>query len=422
MKTIGLSLAALAVLQLVAAQPHHARHQRRHPYRKVVTQTEVVTQPAIRVVVVVDQQGNPITTRTEDITPPTDAPAPNYGQAPPSAPEPSPTADQAPADQYAPPPAESASPSSEEAPAPSPEVSATYEPSAPPAPAPAPESSSESPAPSSEPSPAPEPPSSAPASGYGISYSPYNADGTCKTKDQVDEDFKKIEGWALVRIYGTDCNQLETVIPAAKAKGMRIFAGMSSQNVLGGKIQEDVEAFARTCGDSWDIIDTISVGNELVNSGTAPSVAVGAVNSAREALRAKGYNGPVVSVDTFVAIKRHPEICQNSDYAAANIHAFFDGGVDASGAGSFVSDQAKQVSEVCGGKKVVVTETGWPNAGGTNKMAVPGPDTQQAALSSIKQNFSSNPSGVILFTAFNDLWKKDFEGTFGCEKHWGFLG
>lgn len=405
------------------ADRFEGHHLRRHPSRKVVTETQVVTQSATQVVVIVDQQGNPIATSTEGLPAPTDASVASYGQAASAAPAPIPTPAQAP-DQYASPVVpDSASPASQEVPAPTPDASASYQP-----PAPAAGSTSESTTPSSSPSPSasasagPQSPSSVPASGHGLSYSPYNADGTCKTKDQVNEDFKKIDGFGMIRLYGTDCNQLETVIPAAKAKGMKIFAGMSNQNVLGGKVQDDVEAFARTCGDSWDAIDTISVGNELVNSGTAPDVAIGALNSARAALKAKGYNGPVVSVDTFVAIKSHPEICQNSDYAAANVHAFFDGNVDASGAGSFVSDQAKQVADACGGKRVVVTETGWPNAGSSNNKAIPGPDHQQKALASIKEQYSSNPAGVILFTAFNDLWKQDNPGTYGCEKHWGILG
>ncbi|KAI9788615.1 MAG: hypothetical protein M1816_006761 [Peltula sp. TS41687] len=445
MKTFGLSLTVLTVLQLVAAQPHgkctrsHGEnpslmnhreghhHLRRHPNRKVVTETKVVTKPAVNVVVIVDQQGNPIATTTEGLPAPTDVPAANSESLPPAAPAPTSTpVELPPADQYAAPAAaesttpvsrfvpQSTTPLSEYAPAPT-TTEAAYQ-----APAPVSEQSA---APSTSPSSAPEPPTSAPAAaGHGLTYTPYNADGTCKSKDQVDEDFKKISGFSMIRMYGTDCNQLQTVIPAAQAKGMKVFAGISNNNVLGGKVQQDVEALASACGDKWDVIDTIAVGNELVQSGNSPGVAVAAVNSAREALRAKGYNGPVVSVDTVGAMTNHPEICQNSDYVAANIHAFFDGKIEASGAGPFVNELAKQVAGACGGKKVVVTETGWPNGGSTNNKAVPGPEQQQAALASIREQYSSNPAGVIFFSAFNDLWKVDNPTTFGCEKHWGILG
>lgn len=70
-----------------------------------------------------------------------------------------------------------------------------------------------------------------------------------------------------------------------------------------------------------------------------------------------GYTGPVVAVDTFIAIYNNPGLCGASDYVAANAHAYFDGGVAASGAGAWVAEQASKLSSVCGGKGVLITGT-----------------------------------------------------------------
>jgi exo-beta-1,3-glucanase (GH17 family) len=259
-------------------------------------------------------------------------------------------------------------------------------------------------------------PTPAPGSSYGIVYSPYNADDSCKSQDQVNREFTDINGFSLVRIYGVDCNQVTTVLSAAKSKGMKVFAGIF--NVA--QVDTEIQTLIAAAKSSWDSIDTVSIGNEVVNAGGNAASVVAAVNSARTQLRAAGYNGPVVTVDTFIALINHPELCQASDYAAANCHAFF-AGVDASSAGSYVSQQAAAVAKACGGKKTVITESGWPHQGGANGQAVPSKPNQQAAIGSLKSSFSSNPSDLILFTAFDELWKDDNANTFGAEKFYGFL-
>lgn len=292
-----------------------------------------------------------------------------------------------------------------------------------PAPAPAPAPTSEAPAPEisvleAPAAPVPETPSApAPASGSGrgITYSPYNGDGTCKSAGQISSDIEKIKGYGSIRIYGTDCNQVPNVLSAVKANGMKLFAGIFDINQVTAEANNIISA----AKGGWDAFDTISVGNELVNSGAASASAViAALNTAKALLRAAGYSGPVVTVDTFVALIAHPELCQASDYAAANCHAFFDGGVEASGAGEFVLSQAQRVSAACGGKHTVITETGWPSAGSSNKKAVPSPENQSAAVESLKKSFGDS---IILFTAFDDKWKKDTAFTFNAEQHWGIL-
>jgi exo-beta-1,3-glucanase (GH17 family) len=85
-----------------------------------------------------------------------------------------------------------------------------------------------------------------------------------------------------------------------------------------------------------------------------------AVNSDRisiidKANRSAGYTGPVVAVDTFIAIQNNPSLCNASDYVAANAHAYFDGTVAASGAGTWVAQQSAKLASVCGGKGVLIT-------------------------------------------------------------------
>ncbi|KAK0365769.1 hypothetical protein LTS16_021307 [Friedmanniomyces endolithicus] len=287
-------------------------------------------------------------------------------------------------------------------------------------PPPAYSSSDAAPAPSSAPSSAPTPTSSAAPgadfSGYTLSYSPYNSDNSCKSQDQVNTDFNVISGYGMIRIYGTDCDQTATVLTAVKAKGMKLFAGVYDVNNLNAEVQQIVNA----ANGDWSNFHTVSIGNEGVNNGAySVDQVVSAIGTARSTLQAAGYTGNVVTVDTFVAMIANPQLCQASDYAAANCHPFFDGGVSAEDAGQFVLDQAQRVSEACGGKDTMITETGWPSDGETNGKAVPSQDNQVAAVNSIRTAFSNN---VVLFSAFNDKWKQNNPSTFGAEQYWGIYG
>lgn len=379
----------------------------------MLTQTQVVTAPAIEVMVFVNQNGDPVSTSTMGVAAPTPVPAPVDDEVQPIQPAP---AAPTPVDSYEPEEEDTEEDPVVEA-SPPPPPPATQESSA--AAPPAAEQTATAEAVPSPPADSGDAPASGGVGGFGISYTGYTDDGKCKTKEQVDADFAKINGFSVVRLYGTDCNQLENVVPAARAKGMQVFVGISTQNVLEGKHMKDVELLTKVVGGSWDVVHTVGVANELVNAGGDVNVALKALREVKPALQAQGYGGPVVIVDTFIAMINEPRICAESDYAAANIHAFFDSLTPASGAGSFLATQAAAVAKACQGKKVVITETGWPNDGQNNNVAHPGRPEQQAALDSIRASFTSD---VILFSAFDEKWKKDTAHTFGCEKHWGILG
>ncbi|KND90893.1 putative family 17 glucosidase SCW4 [Tolypocladium ophioglossoides CBS 100239] len=256
---------------------------------------------------------------------------------------------------------------------------------------------------------------------FGISYAPYRADHACKTKQDIENDFGRFAGsYSLVRIYGTDCNQVDNVYAVAKAHRMKVFLGIWEPS----SVEDEANQIISGVNGDWDMVHTVSVGNELVNNGQAsPQQIVSAVKKARSTLRAAGYSGPVVAVDTFVAAQAHPELCEQSDYCAINAHAFFDGTVPAAESGRWLQNTISRVkSALSVHKKVVVTETGWPMKGEKNGMAVPSLQNQKSALDSIKKEFANTPGDVILFSAFNDLWKTRDMATFNSDQYWGIGG
>ncbi|KZL87664.1 cell wall glucanase, partial [Colletotrichum incanum] len=254
---------------------------------------------------------------------------------------------------------------------------------------------------------------------HGIAYAPYTATGQCKTAEQIDADFAELKGkYSVVRTYGTDCNQIANALPAAKKAGVKLFLGIFDVSSIPAQVATIVSAV----NSDWSLIDTISVGNELVNNGKATAQQmVTAVGQTRQLLRAAGYTGPVVTVDTFVAVLANPSLCDVSDYCAMNIHPFFDSNTAAKDAGSFITRMVGEVQAKLSNrnKRIVCTETGWPWKGNANGAAVPGLEEQQLAVDSIKKAYASHPSDVILFSAFNDLWKHAEAATFNAEQYWG---
>lgn len=254
---------------------------------------------------------------------------------------------------------------------------------------------------------------------FGVAYAPYNADGGCKSATQIMQDFGVIgKTYGFVRVYGMDCGQIPNVYAAAKANNLKVFFGLFSLDNLGDQVATLVQGIQK----DWSIVDTVSIGNELVNNGQAtPKQVIDALTSGRALLKQAGWTGPVVTVDTFVAVLAHPELCKASDYCACNIHPFFDPNTAPGQAGVFVANQVQNIRNKLGdpSARVRVTESGWPWQGSANGQAVPGVEQQASAISSIRSAFASNPQDMVLFSAFNDLWKKADPPTFYAEQYWG---
>ncbi|KAH6652072.1 glycoside hydrolase superfamily [Truncatella angustata] len=422
MKVASLSLTALALLQLSAAEPNRRTVQQRYAHRRAfapkrgqltITDSSISSPTEVpEVVVYVNQFGKPIRTATEIvvIVPATTSSAIlsstlAYSTSVRASVVSAGTAAKPEATQDVSTPVAYATASSVSAPSSTPTKDSV----------------------SKDPQPSPSTATLAqPTSGdtnlHGITYSPYKGTGGCKSASEVDADFAVFaEDHGVVRLYGVDCNQVATAYAAAKKYGNKLFLGIFDISV----VESAVSTIAAGVKNDWSIVDTVSVGNELVNNGAKTSAqVVAAINQARTALRSNGYQGPVVTVDTFVAAINHPELCNESDYCAVNVHPFFDPNTGADQAGSFVANQIKRIRSKLSdsSKRIVVTETGWPWKGEANGAAVPSLDNQAVAITSIQGSFSSNPADCIMFTAFNDPWKQADAGTFFAEQYWGMRG
>ncbi|MCJ1249439.1 hypothetical protein MMC30_006663 [Trapelia coarctata] len=379
---------AVALLQLTVAQPHGLRQKHRHHLRQATDNQ--VDWYIEEVIVYVDSDGKPVSTTTIIEKAPKTSSTPTPAALPSTAAPVQPTT-------FA------TSTSTPAAPAPP-----ASSPVAPPSPA----STAAAPVQSSS------PPSQGAGFGPAIAYSPYNNDGTCKGLSQVTTDLASMASYQVIRLYEPACNQIANVIAATKGKNVQIIAGvlgLDNGQYSPSLLQKQVDDLISQVNGNWGVINTVNIGNELVNAGkTSTSEVVSRVNQYRQELRSKGYNGPVVTVDTMVAMRSNIELCTASDYCAINCHAFYDGNVLPDGAGKFVLDFVQQISSLAGGKTTVVTESGWPSQGPSIGKAVASPENQKAAVASLKTTFSNN---LVLYNAYNNLWFSD-----PSLQYWGIYG
>ncbi|KAI9098120.1 glycoside hydrolase superfamily [Phlyctochytrium arcticum] len=251
----------------------------------------------------------------------------------------------------------------------------------------------------------------------GIAYSPFStAVGVCKPDAEIMSDIEKLKNYGYIRIYNNDCDIIRKIYPGLKAKGQRLYIGIyEPKNVDAG-----VKSVVGAIGGDWSAVHTINVGNEHVADGKiSPADLCKAVQQAKTQLSAAGYKGPVTTVDVFNQFYSHPELCNCGDYVGANMHPFFDQNIEAARAGDFVKDQLNVLKQKCPGKKIVVTETGWPNAGGRLGKAVAGRQQHIDAMKSIMA--VTKDQDVTYFSGFDEKWKPDNEKTAGVEKHWGMV-
>src|SRR5277367_1545456 len=104
---------------------------------------------------------------------------------------------------------------------------------------------------------------------HAMTYSPFNADSSCKSASQVRSDITIIASKNVqsVRIYATECDTLSTVVAALKQYNMKLIQGfyMTSDGVDSIDSQEsDFITWLQEDSSNPGLVEMLIVGNEAV--------------------------------------------------------------------------------------------------------------------------------------------------------------
>ncbi|KKZ60734.1 hypothetical protein EMCG_04601 [[Emmonsia] crescens] len=253
----------------------------------------------------------------------------------------------------------------------------------------------------------------------GIAYTPYTDDSQCKASTTIISDIAliKTKGFSTIRVYSLDCDILRIIGRAARAKGLKMIIGIS---IVSTNIEElDKQVADLVAWSEWDLVSLVVVGNEAIFKGLVNAALLAFfISACRQGLQRTGYSGPVTIAEPVNIWQSNGDLlCDAVDIIGANMHCFFNPSIDASRCGQFVSDQIKILKNVCGNKRVINLETGWPTHGHNNGNAIPGiPEQQKAIKSLFAEGFHED---TILFSFANELWKDP--GPFEVEQSWGCM-
>jgi len=248
---------------------------------------------------------------------------------------------------------------------------------------------------------------------HGISFSPYiegQGPGAQLGEDQIRTRMELIRphvNW--VRSFS--CSEGNELIPSIAAEcGLKTMVGVWLDDDRQNNEVEMANAIEIAKAGHANIL---AVGNEVLLRGDLPEdELIDYINRVRQA--APGVD--VAYVDAYFKFSDHPRTADACDVIFANCYPFWEGcSVDYSLL--YMKEMYRRAQQAAHGKKVIISETGWPNVGTATGGAVPSYDNAIKYFINTYQWAEEEGIEVFYFSAFDESWKVDKEGDVGA--YWG---
>lgn len=248
---------------------------------------------------------------------------------------------------------------------------------------------------------------------HGICFSPY--EGTQEPGDPISEAQvrRKLEllvphtQW--IRIFS--CTQGNEIIPKlAKEYGFKTLVGAWLGEET-DKNEEELQGLIALASAGY--VDVAAVGNEVMyREELEEEELIEYILRAKQVL--KGI--PVGYVDAYYEFTNRPKITEVCDVILANCYPYWEAcHIDYSLL--YMKQMYYQAVQAASGKRVIITETGWPSSGDALGAAEPG--YENALKYFINAQAWSQRDGIEMFyfSAFDEGWKVGAEGSVGA--FWG---
>jgi exo-beta-1,3-glucanase (GH17 family) len=254
-----------------------------------------------------------------------------------------------------------------------------------------------------------------------VSYAPFRNGQTPWNSNiviepaQIAEDFAQLAGISnCVRIYSVE-NGLDKVPELASKAGLKVILGiwLGRDHLKNADLIETAVALAKGFPST---VTSVVVGSEVLLRGEMT------VADLREAIRSvkARIDTPVTYADAWEFWLRYREIAEDVDFVTIHMLPFWeDIPIRAEDAARHVIDIYGKVARAVPGKTILIGEAGWPSRGRMRDIALPSRINQARFISELLDRTGREKIRVNLFEAYDESWKRQWEGTVGA--HWGLL-
>lgn len=248
---------------------------------------------------------------------------------------------------------------------------------------------------------------------HGLCFSPY-VDGQ-KPGDQLSEEqirrrieiIKPHTQW--VRSFS--CTEGNELIPKiAREYGLKTLVGawLGSDKVIN---EDEIENLIKTAREGF--ADIVAVGNEVMYRGDlTEEELLGYIERVKQAL--PGI--PVGYVDAYYEFEDRPRITEACDVLLANCYPYWEG-CSLEYSLLYMKDMYNRALKAGQGKKVIITETGWPELGEKHHGAEPSPVNAIKYFIDTQRWSQQDDIDIFYFSSFDESWKTSDEGDVGA--YWG---
>ena len=254
-----------------------------------------------------------------------------------------------------------------------------------------------------------------------VSYAPFRKHQTpwnstaIISPEQIAEDLAELAKVSkCIRTYSVE-NGLDKVPELASRVGLKVILGIW----LGRDLVKNallIDTALSAAEQHRDVVSALMVGSEVMLRG---EMLASDLRKIILSVKAR-TNIPVSYADVWEFWLRYQELSDAVDFVTIHILPYWeDLPVRAEDAAAHVDDIRKQVARAFPGKEILIGEAGWPSKGRMRDGARPSRINQARFISGILDHSRQQNYRVNLFEAYDEPWKRQWEGTVGA--HWGLF-
>ena len=249
---------------------------------------------------------------------------------------------------------------------------------------------------------------------HGLCYSAYEAGkqpGDILEEDTIRRRLKIMSPFSKwVRSFS--CIEGNEIIPrVAREFGMKTLVGawLGNDPELN---EQEIEGLIQLAKEGH--VDIAAVGNEVMYRGDiSEDELLDFIKRVKDAIP----DIPVGYVDAYYEFSARPRITEVCDVILANCYPYWEGcHIDYSFV--YMQQMYHQALHAASGKKVIITETGWPSDGGSLKASVASEVNFLKYFINAQMWSKEENIEMFYFASFDEGWKVGPEGDVGA--HWAY--